>query len=518
MNSRTTEKYLYAILSGAMLTASFPPGRLEFLAWGALVPLLRSLDHSPAKQCFRLGLLSGFFHYLTLTYWMIVVLEHYGNIDLSLSLSILMLLCLYLSLYSAVFAWGASFFRNTSFEPLSLASLWVGLEYLRAKLLTGFPWCLLGHSQYKHPILIQLADVTGVYGVSFVLVLSSATLYIVFFRRAFKLSAYFKKEIPVALAIGVFLLAYGHYRLSVFKQDGRRVRVSIVQGNIDQSIKWNPAYQEKTIQTYTKLTRKASRLKPYLIVWPETSVPFFFQSNPEMASKVVKVSEESNCYLIFGSPAFLKKNGEMKYFNRAYLLSPEGSVLGYYDKVHLVPFGEYVPLKKFLPFVNKLVVAAGDFAPGEKIEPLKIPGLAAGVLICYEAIFPEISRKQTIKGAQVLVNLTNDAWYGMTSAPFQHFSMGVFRAVENRRPLIRAANTGFSGFISAEGRIVERGDLFTEETLTREIKLPKRSLTIYTRYGDFFAYLVLLITIINFFYRLCYLKIKNYLWRGAKIS
>jgi apolipoprotein N-acyltransferase len=172
-------------------------------------------------------------------------------------------------------------------------------------------------------------------------------------------------------------------------------------------------------------------------------------------------------------------------------------VPGFYDKVHLVPFGEYVPLKKFLPFVHRLVPAAGDMAPGKKITPLKLPDISAGILICFEAIFPELSRKQTKEGAEILVNLTNDAWFGMTSAPHQHLSMAILRSVENRRPMIRAANTGVSAFIGPQGKILSMGEQFREEVLMLELKKPNTSLTFYTSYGDLFIPALLFMVVIN---------------------
>ncbi|MGD2124736.1 MAG: apolipoprotein N-acyltransferase [Desulfobacteraceae bacterium] len=510
MNPKSIEKYLYVTLSGVMLTASFPPGKLDWLAWFALVPLLKGLERASASRAFRLGLLAGFAHYITLIYWVVVVLEHYGNIHLFVSLSILVIFCLYLSLYLALFSYAVSYFRGSRFVLFKIASLWVGLEYVRAKVLTGFPWCLLGYTQYQHLELIQIADLVGVYGLSFILVLSNGLIYALLFGRNFEKKGSLKWEIPVIALIAFFTLGYSHQRLSERTRgetDQEPAKIAIIQGNIDQSIKWHPAYQEKTIQIYRNLTRAASSFRPDLIVWPETSVPFFFQDNLALAYQVIQVTRESGADLIFGSPAYRKENGLTTFYNRAFHLSPKGRISGYYDKVHLVPFGEYVPLRRFLPFVNRLVVSTGDFAPGEKIVPLELSRLSAGILICFEIIFPELARAHVKNGADLLVNLTNDAWYGMTSAPYQHFCMAVFRAVENGRPLVRSANTGFSGFITHRGKIVDHGELFTEEVLTQKIGPGDSGLTVYTRYGDFFAVFLLGIGLINFFYVLCYSKI-----------
>jgi apolipoprotein N-acyltransferase len=311
------------------------------------------------------------------------------------------------------------------------------------------------------------------------------------------------------LVIGT--LGYGHYRLSERpdeKVSYKATRAVIVQGNIDQSLKWDPAYQAKTLETYLRLTRENDEFLPELIVWPETAVPFFFQDNVELSTEVVSMANESGAAMVFGSPAYKKTPGTINYYNRAYLISPDGRPPQHYDKVHLVPFGEYVPFKKLLSFVNRLVSAAGDFAEGEKIVPLNHEHLSIGVLICFEAIFPEIARIHTQRGANILVNITNDAWFGNTSAPYQHLAMAVFRAVENRRPLIRSANTGFSAFIGPQGKIIARGDLFCEETLKESMDISNSASTYYTRFGDIFALSMLIFSLI---------KISSLLWK-RKIS
>jgi apolipoprotein N-acyltransferase len=246
---------------------------------------------------------------------------------------------------------------------------------------------------------------------------------------------------------------------------------------------------------YQRLTRSTYDFSPDLIVWPETAVPFFFQDGPPLAKTIFSLVKESKAALIFGSPAYRRDGQHLRYYNRAYLLRPDTKTIQYYDKVHLVPFGEYVPLKSLFGFINRLVPAAGDFASGNRIAPLALKNASAGILICFEAIFPEIARAMVRKGADVLVNLTNDAWFGASSAPYQHLSMSVFRAVENRRPLIRAANTGFSAIIDSRGRIMDRTDLFEEETLRATLCLIDRNLTFYTRFGDIFAYVAIIMAL-----------------------
>jgi apolipoprotein N-acyltransferase len=494
---------LLAFLSGIMLTASFPPGRLSVLAWFALVPLLKSLDNKSPSPAFRLGLITGVAHYLTLLYWIVVVLGHYGNLNIVVSFVILILLCLYLALYPAIFSSLTTYLRGSRLDLIFMAGFWVGLEYIRSKLLTGFPWCFLGHTQYEHLYVIQIADICGVYGLSFLIILSNGIICRLLFMRHEGRSSLLKWQIPIAVLIAGSTFSYAHYRLSgerSIKQSGQNVNTVIVQGNIDQSVKWDPAYQEKTMAKYLRLTRSARDFGPGLIVWPETALPFFFQDNVRFSPSVFSLAIKSGAPLVFGSPAYKRGSGMTRYYNRAYLLTPDDRPITYYDKVHLVPFGEYVPLGRFLAFVSRLVPAAGDFDVGDKVAPLKHEGLSAGILICFEVIFPELARAHARKGANILVNLTNDAWFGMTSAPYQHLSMAVFRSVENRLPTIRAANTGFSAFISPRGEILAQSDLFTEAVLKAPVDISEHTLSFYARYGDLFAVLLLFLSLIKIFY------------------
>jgi apolipoprotein N-acyltransferase len=498
---------LLAVLSGVLLTASFPPGKLSFVAWFALVPLLKGLEGKSPAPAFRFGLVTGMAHYLTLMYWIVVVIGHYGNLNIFLSLIPLILLCLYLALYTAFFSSLTSYLSGSVLDPILMGCFWVSLEYMRSKLLTGFPWCLLGYTQFSHPPLIQIADICGVYGLSFLIVFSNGFIYSLFFKQHGKGTLLIKWHISIAVFLAGITLAYGHYCLKVNlpKQEIlQRVRTLIVQGNIDQSVKWDPTYQRKTMAIYQRLSRSAGDFKPGLIVWPETALPFFFQDNAEYSPKVLSLAMKSGAAVVFGSPAYKNISGVMKYYNRAYLITPDDRSIEYYDKVHLVPFGEYVPLGKLLTFVNRLVPAAGDFDSGDVISPLKHGRLSAGILICFEAIFPELARAHARKGANILVNLTNDAWFGMTSAPYQHLSMTVMRSVENRLPIVRAANTGFSAFITPWGEILAQSDLFTEAALRHPVDISRPGLTFYARYGDVFAFSLIIISL---------LKLSSCLWR-----
>jgi apolipoprotein N-acyltransferase len=488
---------LLAILSGILLTLSFPPGKFSFVAWFALIPLLKGIQTASPSNSFKLGLVSGLAHYLTLMYWIIVVLEHYGNLHIVIAVFSLLLLSLYLSLYVALFSTLASRLTDSGLYPVILGCYWIALEYLKAHLMTGFPWCLLGYSQYEHLHIIQLADLFGVYGISFLIVLVNGIIFRISTMPLGRKTGVLKWELPISVLLLAGAWIYGHYQISGTQSDGqagRPVKAAVVQANIDQSVKWDPAYQEETLQSYYRLTRSARSFHPELIVWPETSLPFFFQDNPRFSPGVFSLAEESGAVLVFGSPAYRRHRGAVHYYNRAYMIAPDTRDILYYDKIHLVPFGEYVPFKKYLPFIHRLVEAAGDFAQGEKSEALKTGDLSLGVLICFEAIFPELARSLARDGANVLVNITNDSWFGRTSAPYQHLCMAVFRAIENRRPMVRAANTGFSAFIGPTGAIQSKSDLFAEEVLKGSVSAGTFPLTFYSRFGDLFAVTLLVIS------------------------
>ncbi|MBW2332045.1 MAG: apolipoprotein N-acyltransferase, partial [Deltaproteobacteria bacterium] len=270
----------------------------------------------------------------------------YGNINLILSLSALLLLSFYLAFYIALFALIVANFKNNRLSPFWGACIWVALEYARSYIMTGFPWCLLGYSQYSRLPLIQISDIAGVYGISFIIVLVNFALLI-------GIDAIF-----TFFLVGC-VLVYGYSRLKEKADNnvkGKELRVMIVQGNIDQSLKWDSDFQEETLSIYKKLSLESADFKPQLIIWPETALPFFFQDASHLSKEVFEVARITNANILFGSPAYVKDKDSILYYNRAYMIS-KSRVFDYYDKVHLVPFGEYVPLKKCIPFVHRLVTA-----------------------------------------------------------------------------------------------------------------------------------------------------------------
>jgi len=259
--------------------------------------------------------------------------------------------------------------------------------------------------------------------------------------------------------------------------------VAVVQGNVDQSIKWDAAFQVITTVKHRNLSLEAAKAGADLVIWPETATPFYLFQDQVLTEMVIQGVREAGTYFIIGSPSVDTDHKEHVYYNSAYLITPKGEPVGRYDKVHLVPFGEYVPLKRYLPFLGKMVAQVADFKAGRPGTPLVWGERPIGMLICYEIIFPGLARAMTLNGGQLLVNITNDAWFGRTSAAYQHFSMAVFRSIENRRFLARAANTGISGFIDPNGRIMAATGLFEDATLAAEVRFLDH-LTAYTRWGD----------------------------------
>jgi apolipoprotein N-acyltransferase len=388
----------------------------------------------------------------------------------------------------------------------------VSLELIRTYVLSGLPWGLLGYSQYRQIEMIQIADHMGVYGVSFLIVLVNVALaellsWLRPLLRGFRPARLPWELVAVAVLLVTLSWEYGRWTLSgaPFSDIPRSsISVGVVQPNVDQAVKWDTAYREETLVRFDRLTGQLGRATD-LVIWPEAATPFVFEREPVYQQQLIALANRAQAPILFGSPALRFYPDRQPYLlNSAYLLSPDGQLLGRYDKHHLVPFGEYIPFKSsLLFFLDKLVEGIGDFeaGPGPTILTLTPKPRAAaagmagstpgpvqfGVAICYEVIFPNLVRQFAANGAEFLVTVTNDAWFGRSSAPSQHFAMVVFRSVENHLAFARAANTGISGFIDPFGRIVEATPIFTEQAVQSTMQV-WRPHTFYSRYGDVFAY------------------------------
>jgi apolipoprotein N-acyltransferase len=456
-------RYILAATSGLLLTLAFPRTGISQLAWFALIPLLAAINDSPRGSGFRIGFLFGMIHNLSLLYWLVYTMRVYGYLPYYLCIPLFFLFSAFLSLYTGLFT---AVFAQLRPRPLicliTAPALWVGLEYIRSFFLSGFPWELLGYSQYKAHTIIQMADIAGVYGISFLLVFVNTALFLAIWSvtgRTWNQVSISRKTAIIAVCSAGFIflsvLVYGIYRLDAVHRlstAAPKKRISAVQGNIRQVTKWDRDFRLSTIEKYIRMSRDAAYQEPDLIVWPETATPFYYGRNKTLSAFIEREIRHNGVYFLIGSPRVESADSQRLYFNSAYLIDPQGKIADKYDKIHLVPFGEYVPFKKYLPFLGKIVEHVGDFQTGKKGDIIQWGDVALGMQICYEGIFPELSRAMAKNGANILINITNDAWYGKTSAPFQHFSMAVFRAVENRRALVRTANTGISGFIDPAGQ------------------------------------------------------------------
>jgi apolipoprotein N-acyltransferase len=505
--------FSFALLPGFLLALSCA-GPISFgaVAWFALIPLLWASTSTKPLQAAISGFICGFIYFLCMLYWVVIVMTTYGHMEWWLSTATLILLVSYMSIYPALFGACLSW-TNRCISPLwSAPVLWVALDFLRGKLFTGFPWHDLAYTQYKYPLLLQTADITGHFGVTFHIVLVNGIgfLLLKYFlaKPRTKFSKTLKMNLTVAASIIATVMIYNVVRYSTVSNTlalSKTIPVTVVQGNISQDQKWIPGKLEKTINTYINLSEEAiAAHQPSLLIWPETALPLYPMESNVFPFLIKKLNEKHTVNLLTGAPHrsnSLQKDGT-DFFNSAFMLSMQGEreklsenkyVVGRYDKQHLVPFGEYVPLRDFLPIPAPLVETIGDFTPGSFKGSLSSQDTRIGVLICYESIFPELAREQAKNNANLLVNITNDAWFGKSSAPWQHLSMAVFRAIETRKSLARAANTGISGFIDPLGRMTQLSPLFEACHRTLDVPLLEGS-TLYTTFGHNFAPICLLLS------------------------
>jgi apolipoprotein N-acyltransferase len=480
------QPYLLAILSGLLLSASFPNTDWNYLAWIALVPFFLAIEKRGWKDTFCIGYLAGVAYYWSLFYWL-------NNVTVAGFL----VLTLYLAIYLPLFGLAINLLRDRVPVPAWFLApvLWTALEYVRTYAFSGLPWGILGVSQYGFVLLIQIASITGVYGVSFVIVFVNAVLYECILRRGMRCAL----PLSVMGAVLFTCLAYGSWKLAHGGDVHRRIRVAIVQGNVPQEIKFGEGFREQIIRRFYDLTLDVAREKPDLILWPETSVPGYFWYDPDIRSMVTALEEKIRTPLLLGS-VHVHDALNPEYFNSAFLVDAGGGVVARYDKIHLVLFGEYVPCKRVFPFLSDLVPFEEDFTPGKEFTIFPLKKADFGVLICFEDIFPDLARNFVRNGARFLVNITNDAWFGESSQPYQHAAHAVFRCVENSVGMVRATNTGLSCFIDTYGRITdelkdEQGrDIYVEGTIVSDVPIADVR-SFYTQRGNVFAVLCCVVTL-----------------------
>jgi len=450
---------LLSLAGGLLLTLSFPKAGLYPLAFLALVPALLEAAGRGFRRAFLAGFFLGFAHFATLLYWLVPVMVRFGGFPWPGALSVHLLLAFYLALYPAL-TLGVSealgFLRKPGVLPgAGFSFLWVFSEALRGRLFTGFPWEPLGGALALNPYLLQPAAILGP---------SFPSLMLAFSNYAFFVALrYGKRALKLLVLSGLTVLGSLLYGLAEIPEESPPfpLRLALVQGNIPQEEKWHPSQKAETLEEYLKLSRRALDCAPELIVWPETAVPFFFPRDP-LSGKLISGVKALGVPVLFGAPRVEREAGGYVMKNSLVALSPEGKISGVYDKEHLVPFGEYVPLGDTFPSLRNLAVASGDYEPGRGSGIIEVAGRKLGVLICFENIFPKLSRKRVEEGAEALLVVTNDAWFGESAALPQHFYQSVLRAVETRRYVIQVSNTGLSGVIDPYGRVLLLGPINRE--------------------------------------------------------
>ena len=487
MNFSWHTRVLFAIASGAALALSFPNYNLSLLAWVAVGMLVLASFGVPLIEAPLYGYVHGLVFYPLCLPWIDTVMRQYGHIDQRSAAGILGLLTMVAALFPAIFSWGVALAssRGRTLPCVLAPFLWVALEFSRSHLpILSFPWNLTGYAASGNLSLLQLSVWTGIYGLSFVIVAySSLIVYAILAgtQRAWKM-------VLVSTAALILTAAGGSY----FVPTATAHHVArLVQTNFPQSDQYPADWLQihaGDLDQLERISLVAAQKLPELIVWPEVPAPFSF-AEPAFAQRAVRIARESGSDFLVGVVDWRQDaTGKWLAFNSAVFLNPSGQRIFTYDKIHLVPFGEYVPLRRWLTFAGRLTADISDFTPGTVPSVGRLPGGSFGVFICYEAVFPAEIRRFTVGGAELLVNISNDGWFGRSSAPAQHLMMARVRAVENRRWLLRDTNNGFTAAVDPYGRMVAR--LPTD--MRGELDAPydfRSGLTPYARFGDWFAWL-----------------------------
>ena len=498
-------EFVLALLSGALLALSFPKFGHPAFAWIALAPLLVAIASRPqsSRRALTLGFVTGVAYFTGTLYWLVDTMTTFGGLPVAGAAFSAAVLIAYLSLFPAVFAVIVSRLVRIFGHRALLAAppVWVATEMGRTYILDGFPWELLGYSQSTMLPIAQLASVVGVYGLSgLVALVSAAIAYSTLVRSAARWR--------VAAAVAAIVLAVGVWgafriRNSALTREGTPIRVAVLQGNIPADQKWEPQLRDAIMDRYIAMTREAIGQNAQFVLWPESATPQPYEQDLVRGDAIRRLAREGHITLLIGSdqvervgPADQGKPKE-RWFNAAYLIQPDGSTGAIYRKIHLVPFGEYVPFGRLLSFVGPIVSAVGDMSPFTAgTEPVLLPvaGHTASTAICYEVIYSALVRESVTRGSELLTTITNDAWYGWSSAAYQHWQQASFRSIEQGRYLARAANTGISGFVDPYGRVLQESPMFKTLLLTEDVRFVT-SRTIYSRIGDVAGWLSVAFTV-----------------------
>lgn len=478
------------VLDLGWLLAWWPPALLALAARGLA-----------AKRAALVGFVLGTLAHAAVWHWIWVVTVRYGNAPAWVGVVAPLLLATYPGAFMAAFAAGSGWLRTPRgrvLGPFALAALWTALEHGRSFLLTGFPWATLGYAQHQNPFLLGLAPWAGVYGVGFASALLGFAALEAVLRGEPGRST---RRAAAALAAVLALHGAGALGREPAEPGPRSLRVAVLQGNIEQGVKWSHEWAERTVQIYEELTREAAAQGARLVAWPETALPGAPDGDPGLEERLAALARETGAALVVGAVGLdFDAAGEVAaFYDSALVYDTRGVRLDRYDKAHLVPFGEYLPFRALLGrFIRALATGAArsDVSAGDGPRPLALPGVAAGepavtlgVPICYELLFPDLVRRFAGGGAQLLVAITNDAWYGRTGAPHQFLAITALRSAETGTWTARAANTGVSALIDARGQVRARTRIFEPGLLVGDVPLrdPARGPTFYARTGNWLA-------------------------------
>ena len=467
-----------------------------------------ALAGTTLRRAFTLGLVTGVVYFAGTLYWITGVMAMYGGLAMWVAALVNVALIAYLALFPAIFALVVRriVMAHGPGSLMAAPIVWVATELGRTHIFTGFPWVLLGYSQTTVLPIAQFASLFGVYGVSMLVASVSAALAASAASRRGPAEAGRHVRLgaaaggaPLAIVFAIVLAVavWGSRRAAVaeWTHTGEPVRVGLIQGNVDQNEKTQAARAGAIFQDYLRMTRQAIREGAEFIIWPESSTPFLFEDDIFAAAQVRNLAQQARVPILFGSDQFVRgANGApTRYYNSAFLVRSDGTTGGVYRKMHLVPFGEYVPAKTLLFFAAPLVQAVSDFSAGEEAVLLPVGTHLVSTAICYEVVYPDLVRRFVAGGSEMLTTITNDAWFGPSSAPLQHFEQASMRAIEEGRYLVRAANTGVSGIVDPYGRVVERTAIFQPAVVVGEARFLRTS-TFYARHGDVLAYASVLAT------------------------
>ena len=534
-SSKTFSRFPPAIVAGLLLAAAFPKIGIAGFAWIAPGLMLAAALGKRGAETFRIGYVAGLAHYLASLYWLLFIPYRWHGIPLGPALGWI-LLSAYLALFPAMWVWLAiriseiksqdseqtsnmtpalrplsSHFDEIASMPwlrriawtFSCAAIWVALEMILARFLGGFPWNLLGASQYRIVPLIQIASLTGLCGISFLIVWMSVSLLCaaaVILRKPNVRSVYLGEIIFPTLAVAA-TFAFGMHRLGHLPLPTRELKLTLVQPAIPQTLIWDPASDMDRFRELMRLSEQSLTNETDVLIWPEAAIPKMLRYDDDIREPVLNFARHHRVWMIVGSddaePAHNSSDtNAVNYFNASFLISPDGEIVNRYCKRDLVIFGEYIPLSKWLPFLKWFTPIDGGFTPGDKAARFAMPNLQikTSTLICFEDVFPGLARDAAPDDTDFLVNITNDGWFGEGAAQWQQAASACFRAVENNLPLVRCANTGISCWIDEAGRFREifsdkNGSVYGAGFMTVQLPIiENREPTFYHKHGDWFGW------------------------------